>query len=99
VVLMAWSFNWKLIFLSGRYEEFEAQTRKFLQKHLPEIPYFLFMRKNGDKRKDFIVKLEIFNEKVRNNFDVQFVLDDRNQVVKMWRELGLDCFQVADGDF
>ena len=27
------------------------------------------------------------------------VLDDRNQVVKMWRENGLTCLQVAEGDF
>ena len=28
------------------------------------------------------------------------VFDDRNQVVDMWRNgLGLQCFQVADGNF
>jgi len=25
--------------------------------------------------------------------------DDRNQVVEMWRGLGLPVYQVADGDF
>jgi hypothetical protein len=25
--------------------------------------------------------------------------DDRNSVVKMWRDLGIPCAQVADGDF
>ena len=32
-------------------------------------------------------------------FDVKFVLDDRDQVVEMWRDMGLPCFQVAPGDF
>jgi hypothetical protein len=30
---------------------------------------------------------------------VRLVLDDRNSVVKMWRSLGLECWQVAEGDF
>ena len=31
--------------------------------------------------------------------DVFLVVDDRNKVVKMWRDLGLSVFQVAEGDF
>ena len=31
--------------------------------------------------------------------DVFLVVDDRDKVVKMWRELGLPVFQVAEGDF
>ena len=31
--------------------------------------------------------------------DVFAVFDDRQQVVDMWRQNGLTCFQVADGDF
>lgn len=59
----------------------------------------LFMRPAGDNRADNVVKLELFDRYVRHNFDVHFVLDDRNQVVEMWRSLGLTCLQVAPGDF
>ena len=31
--------------------------------------------------------------------NVAMVFDDRNQVVDMWRQNGLTCFQVADGNF
>jgi hypothetical protein len=31
--------------------------------------------------------------------DVFLVVDDRDKVVKMWRELGLNTFQVAEGNF
>ena len=31
--------------------------------------------------------------------NVAMVFDDRQQVVDMWRDNGLTCFQVADGDF
>jgi hypothetical protein len=27
------------------------------------------------------------------------VFDDKTKAVKMWRDLGLTCFQVAQGDF
>ena len=31
--------------------------------------------------------------------DIFMVVDDRDKVVKMWRDLGLNTFQVAPGDF
>ena len=31
--------------------------------------------------------------------DVYLVVDDRQKVVDMWRNLGLTVFQVAPGDF
>ena len=31
--------------------------------------------------------------------NVAMVFDDRNQIVDMWRQNGLTCFQVADGNF
>ncbi|MDJ0647343.1 MAG: hypothetical protein QNJ60_01435 [Xenococcaceae cyanobacterium MO_188.B19] len=33
------------------------------------------------------------------DFRCLFILDDRQQVVDMWRSLGLTVFQVAEGDF
>ena len=34
-----------------------------------------------------------------NRKDAVGVFDDRRQVVRMWRSLGLTVFQVAEGDF
>ena len=31
--------------------------------------------------------------------DIVCVFDDRDKVVKMWRDNGLTCFQVAEGAF
>ena len=46
---------------------------------------------------------EILKKKMLDTFvdikDVFLVVDDRDKVVKMWRDLGLDTFQVAPGDF
>ena len=46
---------------------------------------------------------EILKKKMLDTFvdidDVFLVVDDRNKVVKMWRDLGITTFQVAEGDF
>lgn len=57
------------------------------------------MRPEGDERKDSIVKQEIYEKYIKDRYNVRFVLDDRNQVVDMWREVGLKVLQVAPGDF
>jgi hypothetical protein len=58
------------------------------------------MRITSDNRKDSIIKKEIFAEHIQDKYYIEFVLDDRNQVVDMWRnELKLPCFQVYYGDF
>lgn len=89
----------QIILLSGRSAAHRVQTLNWLQAH--NIPYHaLFMRKEKDMRKDGIIKKELYEEHVKGLFYVDFVLDDRNQVVDMWRkELGLLCLQVYYGDF
>lgn len=46
---------------------------------------------------------EILKKKMLDTFvdidDVFLVVDDRDKVVKMWRDLGLSVFQVAPGEF
>jgi len=93
------SNGYKIIFCSGREDKDEAPTRRFIYAHLPGMEYSLFMRKTDDQRKDAIVKEEIYNEHIKDKFQVLFVLDDRKQVVDQWRAMGLVCFQVAPGDF
>lgn len=91
--------NVRPLFVSGRPDSCEYHTRLWIQRHVGLGGVRLFMRKTGDHRPDYIVKLEIFNEQIRNNFDVKFCLDDRDQVVRMYRELGLTVLQVAPGNF
>jgi hypothetical protein len=71
----------------------------WLDKHVGVPHAGLHMRRTGDSRKDSIVKKEIFERELKHAWHIVAVFDDRNQVVKMWRSLGLTVFQVADGDF
>ena len=59
----------------------------------------LYMRKDEDRRADYIIKKEIYDEFIEPHYNVQFVLDDRDQIVKMWRGLGLKVLQCQFGDF
>ena len=87
-----------VLLISGRDSICRGATEKWLEDY--EVPYSkLFMRPEGDKRKDSIVKAELFDKHIKDNYAVDFVLDDRNQVVKMWRDMGLKCLQVAPGEF
>lgn len=91
--------GYAIIFVSGREEKAKEPTLEFFQRnHLP-VHHPLFMRKTGDFRKDFLVKQELFDNHIRNCYNVRFVLDDRDSVVAMWRKLGLVCLQVAEGAF
>jgi len=60
---------------------------------------FLYLRKDGDFRPDDVVKKEIFNKIKEDGFTPQLAFDDRDQVVKMWREMGIPCYQVREGKF
>lgn len=91
--------GYKILFVSGREDKYREQTEKFLKKHFPDLIYSLYMRKTGDMRKDTIIKKEIYVDNIWLNYFVRFVLDDRNSVVRNWREMGLSCFQVAEGMF
>jgi predicted kinase len=89
----------QIIFLSGRKGEYREHTMRWLTRH-ELFGSELHMRPVGDPgRPDDVVKLELFNEHIRNRFNVLAVYDDRDRVVALWRRLGLTCLQVAYGAF
>jgi len=95
--------GYAVVFLSGRDSAARTETVSWLHQHLgwTEGPdYALFMRERNDMRKDSIIKRELFAAHISGRYFVELVLDDRDQVVSLWRrELGLTCLQVDYGDF
>jgi len=92
----------EIIFLSGRDGVCYDKTLKWINNNVgfTTLDTKLYMRDEGDMRKDNIIKTELFDKHIRDKYNVLFVLDDRDQVVKMWREeMGLTCLQVNYGDF
>ena len=101
VVKMAELFaenGFNIVIFSGRTNKIERRTRSWLTHN--RVPFHkLVMR---DEVRHFVpdntLKKQFLNEHVDIN-DVFLVVDDRQQVVDMWRSLGLTVFQVAEGDF
>jgi hypothetical protein len=88
-----------LVIVSGRSELARDDTELWLQRHL-KVPFEgPFMRSEGDDRKDAVIKGKLYEELIEPNYEVLCVLDDRDQVVRMWRQRGLTCLQVAPGNF
>ena len=46
-----------------------------------------------------MVYTKINEQEIKDKYDVIGVFEDRDSCVKMWRALGLTCFQVADGSY
>lgn len=87
-----------ILYLTGRVERVREKTTTWLFKNgFPEGS--LQMRPDGDTRQDCVVKAEIADRCGLSPENTFIVLDDRDQVVKMWRERGFRCLQVAEGNF
>lgn len=90
--------KYKVIVCSWRKDDCKEETIKWLD----DAGFYydeLHMRKSWDNRKDSHIKYEILVNKITPKYYVEYVFDDRNQVVKMYRECWLRVLQVADGDF
>ncbi|MND21074.1 hypothetical protein D3C76_77940 [compost metagenome] len=59
----------------------------------------LYMRPAGSSVRDSIIKHDIYHRDIAPHWNVKGVFDDRNQVVAMWRAMGLRCYQVQLGNF
>lgn len=88
-----------LILLTGREDKYRDFTVQWLRKNGITHYKELYMRKTNDFRKDYVVKKELYEKYIKPKYEVLFVLEDRDQAVRMWREEGLTCLQVAPGDF
>lgn len=92
--------NIHIFFFSGREgtEQCYTDTFEWLSKYI-DFPITLFMRNEGDYRPDEIIKIELYNKVIKDKYNVLCVFDDRDKVVKAWRELGLLTLQVYYGNF
>ena len=85
--------NHELVLCTGRSEKDRAATETWLATH--GISYTaLIMRQNGDRRKDFETKRDLYETHIRPFWNVHLVWEDRQGVVDMWRNLGIACHQV-----
>lgn len=99
MVRAAYRSGFAVLFCSGRDEDYRDVTEAWVKEHVQVTPAGLFMRPSGDRRKDHTVKLDLFDQHIRDAYQVVCVFDDRDRVVKAWRGIGLTVMQVAEGRF
>jgi len=94
-----WAIDaYELILVTGRNERSRSLTEQWLAWN--EIPFGqIFMRPDNDFRADHIIKEEILKRLLALGTEIEFVVDDRQQVVDMWRRNGITCLQCDVGDF
>jgi predicted kinase len=88
----------KVIICSGRDGCCKDISIKWLNDN--GIPFDeFFIRPVNDMRKDVHIKYEIYVNNIMPKYDVKLAIDDRMQVCRLWRGLGLKCLQVDNGWF
>lgn len=93
--------DFQFLFVTGREKCFQKITMNQIYKwtDLSDNQFKLFMRPAKDHRPDTEIKREIYENHIRDKYEVIFCLDDRQSVVDLWRSLGLICLQCSEGDF
>ena len=99
--LKALSSTFNIGILSGRDDITYDATCDWLFKHEvnPNHLDFFWMRPHGDFTPDDILKKQWLDQLIDEGHNIICVYDDRDKVVKMWRENNIPCFQVNYGDF
>lgn len=90
--------GWHVIIATGRPEKYRPITEMWLRSF--GIFYKELLMRPDDRRhdSDFEVKQDMLTE-IRKTREVLMAVDDRQQVVDMWRRNGVTCLQVAEGNF
>ena len=88
----------KVIFLSGRSDVSRYTTEYWLREHVMGLydDYDLYMRTDGDYTKDRIVKESLFFTHIADKYNVEFVIDDRRQVINLWTDIGVKVLNVGN---
>jgi phosphoglycolate phosphatase-like HAD superfamily hydrolase len=91
----------RIVILSGRSKVTKDATRDWLKQF--DVPFDVLKMRPDNKEFKFMpddqLKKLWLDQLFPNTEDVLCVFDDRDKVVKMWRENGLSCLQVAEGNF
>ncbi len=89
--------NVKVIIVSGRDGVCEVETKDWLYENHINYDEF-YMRAKGDMRPDWQIKEEIWRE-IAKKYNILALFDDRLQVVRRARALGLKVFNVEYNNF
>lgn len=88
-----------ILILTARMRMWEGATTRFLDRELaPHAPYVtpLWMRADGDYRKDREIKEEIYDEIIKT-YDIVAACDDNPAIIELWEDKGIPEIEVVPG--
>lgn len=93
--LLGYFFSSRLTFKPYRYRKITEQWLTWNVISFGDM----YMRGDNDFRSDHVIKEEILGHLLSRGKRILFVVDDRQQVVDMWRRNGITVLQCDEGDF
>lgn len=99
ILQQARSRGHQIFFVSARPDTYRDVTIEWLKEHLPVDFHYegLIMRRGSDKREDSLIKQQMY-ELCFSHYPVEFVVDDRPRVIRMWQAQGLHVIDVGNGE-
>ena len=82
-----------ILIMTARMRRWEPHTRGWLATHSVRFDH-LFMRTDGDRRPDTVVKAELLAQARAMGWDPTHAIDDNPSVVGLWESEGLDVTVV-----
>ena len=86
------------IIVTARMWEWFDVTMEWLGKNLTVPFHGPFMRPQGDYRKDYLIKAEIY-DRIIEHYDIVGAIDDNPAILKLWRQLGIEVVEMPGWDY
>ena len=83
----------KIVFISGRPENYKEKTENWLKKHVGLKKYELLMRPNKNFNDVVEIKRNLLNS-IRYKYEILFALEDNEALATMWEEENIPCIKI-----
>lgn len=81
-------FGFDILVLTGRMEMWREGTQEWIDKHVPVPTAGLWMRADGDRRPDYVVKRKMYEE-LSQQWEILHAIDDNPSIIQLWNNLGI----------
>lgn len=89
----------QLVCLTARPERTWTDTVRWLNEKAGFEPYKIFMRDDDDDRPEVEVKRDLVEFLRREGYPIVLAFANRDEIVRMYRDMGIPCCQVSEGAY
>lgn len=86
--------NYQIVYLTNREGKHRPPTLRFLAANFCPLGPIL-MRVDGDMRKEWMVKGDLFNTYIRDKYNPAFVINSDDKMGIFWKSIGLHVLRVS----